>query len=107
MSLTQILSTPLGSKSFIRLGAVPFPGTVVRGRNACLRRAASSFSRIRRATRFSPHFDPILAQRLPHSWTAVTTFIVCKDSPYLLHQFGLLSLPLTGLCLLPFIVPTA
>src|ERR1700747_1665113 len=52
-------------------------------------------------------FDPILAQRLPHSWTAVTAFIGCKDSAYLLHQFGLLSLPLTWLCLLPLIVPTA
>src|SRR5258707_2451566 len=40
-------------------------------------------------------FDPILPQRLPHSWTAVTAFIGCKDSPYLLHQFGLRSLPLT------------
>ena len=50
--------TPLGSKSFIRLGAVPFPATVVRGRNPFLPRAASSFSRIRRATRFSPHSIP-------------------------------------------------
>src|SRR5258708_25561321 len=52
-------------------------------------------------------FDPILAQCLPHSWTAVTAFIGLKDFLYLLHQFGLLSLPLTWLCLLPLIVPTA
>src|SRR5260370_2846809 len=51
-------------------------------------------------------FDPILAQRLPHSWTAVTAFIGLKDSLYLLHQFCLRSLPLTWLCLLPLIVPT-
>src|SRR5258708_29751542 len=52
-------------------------------------------------------FDPILTQRLPHSSTALTTFICSKDSPYLFHQFALRSIPLTGLCLLPFIVPTA
>src|SRR3979411_1104366 len=52
-------------------------------------------------------FDPILAQRLPHSRTAVTAFIGLKDFLYLLPQCGLLSLPLTWLCLLPLIVPTA
>src|SRR5260221_3170062 len=52
-------------------------------------------------------FDPTLSHRLPHSWTAVTAFIGLKDSLYLLHQFGLRSLPLTWLCLLPLIVPTA
>src|SRR6266481_5208967 len=39
--------------------------------------------------------DPILAKRLAHPGTAVTPFIGCKDSPYLLHQFGLLSIPQT------------
>src|SRR5260370_1017214 len=33
-------------------------------------------------------FDPILPQRLPHSCTAVTSFIGLKDSLCLLHQFS-------------------
>src|SRR5712672_2666900 len=48
--------------------------------------------------------DPILAQRLAHPGAAVTPFIGCKDSSYLLHQFGLLSLPLSRFSLLPLVI---
>src|SRR3981189_3420282 len=51
--------------------------------------------------------DPILAKRLAHPGTAVTPFIGCKDSPYLLHQFGLLSIPQSRFGFLPLIIPTA
>src|SRR6202043_220451 len=51
--------------------------------------------------------DPILAKRLAHPGTAVTPFIGCKDSPYLLHQFGLLSLPQSRFGFGPLIIPTA
>src|SRR5712675_1877533 len=51
--------------------------------------------------------DPIPAKRLAHPGTAVTPFIGCKDSPYLVHQFGLLSIPQSRFGFLPLIIPTA